>query len=219
MQMTSRSIAIGAAVGLTISASVASADVVNKYDFSGTLSHPYFGTSTVTGSFTLDQTNATIPSYSIQAPQFLYTPKNSFANVFEFTPAYSPKEDFVELSFSPGPDAFVALYFQTDLSTFSGDSFYTQEFSPTSITQGQSATSSFDINNPLGFHIGSTFSSGAATFVGTATPEPSTWLMMLVGFVGIGFVARRRPNVWPNTVTAIERIPMAQNPVFRNNCF
>jgi hypothetical protein len=25
-----------------------------------------------------------------------------------------------------------------------------------------------------------------------AAPEPSTWAMMMVGFVGLGFVARRR---------------------------
>jgi PEP-CTERM motif len=39
-----------------------------------------------------------------------------------------------------------------------------------------------------------TISSGAGTGVAAAVPEPSTWAMMILGFLGIGFLASRRSN-------------------------
>jgi hypothetical protein len=33
-------------------------------------------------------------------------------------------------------------------------------------------------------------------------PEPSTWAMMLLGFVGLGFAARRRLQAAPSRATA-----------------
>jgi hypothetical protein len=33
---------------------------------------------------------------------------------------------------------------------------------------------------------------GSFTTAAAATPEPSTWAMMLLGFVGIGYLGRRR---------------------------
>jgi PEP-CTERM motif len=35
---------------------------------------------------------------------------------------------------------------------------------------------------------------GFGTFTVTAVPEPSTWAMMILGFLGLGFVAYRRRN-------------------------
>ena len=40
--------------------------------------------------------------------------------------------------------------------------------------------------NPLG----GTFTLAATTI--SAVPEPSTWAMLILGFVGVGFVASRR---------------------------
>ena len=38
---------------------------------------------------------------------------------------------------------------------------------------------------------------GSVDFVlGGAVPEPSTWAMMLVGFVGLGFMGWRRRAAW-----------------------
>jgi hypothetical protein len=34
--------------------------------------------------------------------------------------------------------------------------------------------------------------SGTITFAAPAAPEPSTWAMMILGFVGVGFMAHRR---------------------------
>jgi hypothetical protein len=59
-------------------------------------------------------------------------------------------------------------------------------------------------NSPFGFIPGADFSETTADFAGdfgfisndpgkwTATPEPATWIMMLVGFGGLGFAAYRR---------------------------
>jgi hypothetical protein len=47
-------------------------------------------------------------------------------------------------------------------------------------------------NNPLGFEIGGPQNEG--TFTVQAVPEPSTWAMMLLGFVGLGFMAYRRKS-------------------------
>jgi hypothetical protein len=54
-----------------------------------------------------------------------------------------------------------------------------------------------NIVDPLGFFTSVTFSSQSQAFefdnvkVGTV-PEPSTWAMMLLGFLGLGFMAYRR---------------------------
>jgi hypothetical protein len=34
----------------------------------------------------------------------------------------------------------------------------------------------------------------AGTFMASAVPEPATWLMMIVGFMGLGYLTRRRRN-------------------------
>jgi hypothetical protein len=39
---------------------------------------------------------------------------------------------------------------------------------------------------------GSQIDNGSATFSVSAVPEPSTWAMMILGFLGVGFVAYRR---------------------------
>ena len=43
------------------------------------------------------------------------------------------------------------------------------------------------------FGAGRDFLSGEATL--TATPLPATWIMMLIGMAGLGFLARRSSRV------------------------
>jgi hypothetical protein len=43
---------------------------------------------------------------------------------------------------------------------------------------------------------------GVAFAPSSAVPEPSTWAMMLLGFVGLGFAARRRLQAAPSRATA-----------------
>ena len=63
-----------------------------------------------------------------------------------------------------------------------------------------------DPNNPIAFVTALTFV-GAGDFTGTMTPlvtavpEPSTWAMMIFGFVGVGYMAYRhasRHQSWPD---------------------
>jgi hypothetical protein len=51
----------------------------------------------------------------------------------------------------------------------------------------------FGVNSPLGFELGGPSNEGTVE-VTAAVPEPSTWAMMVLGFVGLGFMARRRKS-------------------------
>jgi hypothetical protein len=52
---------------------------------------------------------------------------------------------------------------------------------------------SFDCLSPVGCTLGSTSSNIAGTFsAGAGTPEPSTWVMLMLGFGGLGFAASLR---------------------------
>jgi PEP-CTERM motif len=55
---------------------------------------------------------------------------------------------------------------------------------------GQFSISTINLNaNAPAFGV---IDAGSLTSIGSAVPEPSTWAMMLIGFAGLGFVARRR---------------------------
>jgi hypothetical protein len=68
---------------------------------------------------------------------------------------------------------------------------------PANGNQGLGGSAYVNIVDPLGFFTSVTFSSQSQAFefdnvkVGTV-PEPSTWAMMLLGFLGLGFMAYRR---------------------------
>jgi hypothetical protein len=50
-----------------------------------------------------------------------------------------------------------------------------------------------DCSSPVGCTLGSTSSNLSGTFSASiGTPEPSSWVMMLLGFAGLGFAASRR---------------------------
>jgi PEP-CTERM motif len=51
-----------------------------------------------------------------------------------------------------------------------------------------------DTSTPYGLIVASTGAETFGTAVITAVPEPSTWAMMILGFLGVGFVAYRRRN-------------------------
>jgi len=50
-----------------------------------------------------------------------------------------------------------------------------------------------DCSSPLGCTLGTTSANVSGTFSATpmSTPEPSTWVMLMLGFAGLGFAARR----------------------------
>jgi hypothetical protein len=51
-------------------------------------------------------------------------------------------------------------------------------------------TDCVELSCSAGNPLGGTFTLAATTI--SAVPEPSTWAMLILGFVGVGFVASRR---------------------------
>ena len=97
-----------------------------------------------------------------------------------------PNADFVELKFiNPSNNNIMNLFFETDLLTFAGNTFYTQAVI---VSTGAGISQLVFLN---GF---SNFSSGSATLV----PEPSTWAMLVVGFAGLGYAGWRRAKAAPS---------------------
>jgi PEP-CTERM motif len=186
----------GAAMALSVSAmslaagAARAADVINAYNFSGTLANPINGGTSVTGHFTLDQTSGALSAYSFDTP---FGVINSYGLVVTYSPAVSPATDFVVITLNPNAFESLNLWFQTDLASFSGSSFYT---GPVHIVGGTGA-SGLDCFDPAscGRLIGNSgFASGAAT-IAAAVPEPATWAMMLAGFFGLGGMIRARRRV------------------------
>ena len=180
-----RAIAALGVAALVLAAGPARADVIETYDFSGTLAYPpYAGAGDeVTGQFTLDITSAAITTFNFATPARNFTPATATAHIFQYTPAVNPAKDFVALVFAGTDESFVELIFQTNLSSFSGSSFY---LDGVHVTDGVTI-SVLSVEPPFTFI--SPFSSGAAT---PAVPEPSTWALMLAGFAGLGFLGYRR---------------------------
>lgn len=54
------------------------------------------------------------------------------------------------------------------------------------------ASGSYDFIFSYNGKVGNTKEVGSVTGVITAVPEPATWAMMILGFIGVGFVAYRR---------------------------
>jgi hypothetical protein len=158
----------------------ARADVVRTYDFSGTLTTPFNGDDSVSGFFVLDQTNATLENFSFKTPTGTFDKTNSGGSVATFTPASSPRADFVELVANGSP-GLIALLFETPLLNFDGDTFYT---GPVLVAPGLGTRARYYTYSPS---FGSGFTGGAAT---PAIPEPPTWVAMALGFLSLVGLSR-----------------------------
>jgi hypothetical protein len=93
-----------------------------------------------------------------------------------------------------GPNYFV------DLTNNTGPSFFLLLDTSSSLFKGQATTIDPDSNFFFGFipcftcgNFTGTLNVDAAT-VSAAVPEPSTWAMFILGFLGISLVAYRRTN-------------------------
>jgi len=176
----------------------ARADSIETFNFSGTLAtfpSNNFNTS-VTGSFTLDTTTGTIVAFDFNTPTGQIAAATGWsAALFTYTPALFPSANFVGLVFTdpvaPVPDS-LDLLFETSLSSFSGNTFYTGFVQPTS---GPSNVSRLNcVYQNLTFCTGflaSSFTSGNAVPV-SAVPEPSSMLLFGTGIVAIVSTVRRK---------------------------
>jgi hypothetical protein len=95
--------------------------------------------------------------------------------------------------------AVLRTYYSASNALFGGTQLQSASFSnmgtfmgvnPLTLSLPWSQTARYDI----------TFGAGSGNFNGTANlttsvPEPRTWGMMILGFVGLGYAARRRPKV------------------------
>lgn len=169
---------------------IARADNLESFNFSGTLVFSPSGDNAVTGSFTLDTTNATVTAFDFTTPVVTIDTADGWSStVLSLTPAYSPDEDFVQLFFSDLPYQDVMnLLFQTTLGSFSGSSFYTSIIEPDSQLTNASALSCrfFGISQCSEAPFDSGFSSGTATETPVATPEPSFWELVAADLLGLG---------------------------------
>jgi PEP-CTERM motif len=174
---------LGLFVGLCLVSGVvapgsASADII--YDF--TLSDGAYASGTITGTLAVDANTSSIVNadlvttglynyhFTIVAQQFL---NSGFLIVSTRDPQSASSLEFPLVG--------------NGASLFSGES--------TAIDTGPNAGRIFpsaclDISCAVGNPISGTFTFSGETV--SAVPEPSTWAMMILGFVGVGYMAYRR---------------------------
>ena len=96
--------------------------------------------------------------------------------------------------------ATISTYYSTTNQLFGGTLLQTAGFTGTntfnaanflSVTAPWSTTIRYDIT----FGSGTGNFNGTGNLLATAVPEPMTWAMMLIGFVGLGYAVRRNRNV------------------------
>ncbi len=198
----------------------ASADIVTE-TFTGTVTgldrFGFFGTananlsSTFTSTYVFDTSLGT----TVPQPQYTYLYGGTFnspvpsplvsakividGHTFNATiPTYS-----AQLLYASQANGYFEAYSLAEDSGTEGKYFYNYIYStkvnapsPASITSPFSYTFQSGDNNQGGFFYGTeqlTLFSNTVTLT-NAVPEPSTWAMMILGFVGIGFMAYRRKS-------------------------
>jgi hypothetical protein len=178
---------------LALSGPPAAAAVIT-YDFTGTFAQGPFSdptNDTITGQFTLDTDARTITAFTFLTPVATVSPGPWIAELFEYTPAVNPADNFVQLAINNfDSQGRLWLLFRTTLAAFDGSTFYTGVVE----VDGGSTGSGFSYG-PGSF--GSPFISGAAT-LSTPTPPtdppapvPEPTSVMLLG-AGLGMLIRRR---------------------------
>jgi hypothetical protein len=180
-----------AAVGLTASAALvgstmAYADVLQPYNFTGMLTSGLAGDTSVTGSFTLDFTNQTVPTFDITAPGDVFNSAvpPSFGVLTPFTGF--PAGNFIATDFTSAAGSPLELVFETSPPSRVLD--FVTGFVPTGPSTGTQST--YICATPTCSGIPDFFfASGSATLA--TVPEPATWLLLSSALLGFGVVRRR----------------------------
>jgi len=128
----------------------------------------------VVASATVPGTLSPGSSYSFQA----ITPVILAAGTYQINAVYkSSNPDFNP--YEPGGNAATITF-----NSFGGKLSFNQYSDFYNLNGNGSLATTQDIPSPNGY--------GAGTLTVSAVPEPSTWAMMLLGFIGLGFMAYRR---------------------------
>jgi hypothetical protein len=161
-----------AAIPLCASIGVARADIQQSFNFSGVLATPINGGTSVTGQFTIDFTTDMITAFDFSAPFGTLSPAST-TGVSDFVAA-NPMATFTELFFIGPAGNQIVLDFESPLSAFDGSSFYTGPIEPTG-----GGLLAAEVACPSCTPVSSTFSSGSATLVPSAVPEPKSALLLI----------------------------------------
>ena len=162
------------------------------YHFSGTLATSVNGSTSVSGTFTLDKAIPAITDWSFTEPLGVFDTTNSTADIAQFTEITS-NADFVAFTFVyPSPTFEVlSIQFETTLAAFDGSAFHTDP-----VTFSGGTTVSELLCDPLGSDSAcsafgaSRFASGAAS--PEPTPEPASLFLFGSGFTAAIMRLRRR---------------------------
>jgi hypothetical protein len=131
----------------------------------------------------------TDPSFSpIIATDYYFTPTED--EIIFIVPDYQTEPTAIALQLMPNsgenPGAFTATWsYQTDMPDYAG--------LPDDYSQGY-PISGYSLNGGADSNL--TFTDGSSQsfdYAFTGTPEPATWIEMIAGLLGVGFVLRRRP--------------------------
>jgi hypothetical protein len=188
----------------------ARADILTTFDFSGTLSSsPNANPPTVTGTFTLDQTTATLAGVNLNTPVGAFTGSTSDYVATSAIETTSGGRAF-QLDYCVEGVVLLNLSFAGTVDGFTGGSLLPQAdlvispgLPPERVVVsgiGCDSLSPGCNGNPVYCNL----TGGVATAViAPAVPEPSTWAMLLIGFAGIGYVARRGRHQFPKPASDV----------------
>ena len=171
------------------------ADTVT-YDFNGTLQSPVNGTTSITGTLTVDSATGNLTDYSIADGNFTYTPTTSSSDSIFFTGSEVDYHlitpvctvvgstcAFIHLDFLYGPN-FSSLTFQTNSPNITSNACFATEITSLSAACGYLR----DVAPFDAVVTASLFESGSATLL----PEPSSLLLFTTGLLGLMVIGLRR---------------------------
>jgi hypothetical protein len=189
-------IAAAAALATSITSAVCASDLVDTYDFVGTLTSSIDGDSSVTGQFSYDWTTNRFGQFTMNIPGLTFASSSGIGGHVTIYPSSGLGDPFTTLTFTTVlGDPSVTLLFDGDgPQGLAGGDIYPGPIELYSGTGETTATSEAQcVACPVPYQLG--FSSGVATLA--SVPEPAEWALMLTGLAGLGAALRSRRRSAP----------------------